>query len=260
MVMSEASPQHDSAVSARTPGRRAAALVLALRHYGREMVRNRRVTVPALLLPALGNICLMYLAPLVVARLAGILAEGPTPGAGVLTTYVLVFAGLALVAEALWRVGIHYLNRADGRGIENLYVRGMDELLAKDAAFFHDNFAGTLTKRVTGYAARYEEFVDTLSFSVFANLVPLLFASVVLWQYDPMLVAVLLGLIVLTGLVIAPLIRRRQALVDAREDAWSRVSGHVADSLTNMETVRAFAAERREAAEHGARVDRKSVV
>ena len=30
----------------------------------------------------------------------------------------------------------------------DLYVVGMKELLAKDAAFFHDNFAGSLTKRV----------------------------------------------------------------------------------------------------------------
>jgi ATP-binding cassette subfamily B protein len=55
-------------------------------------------------------------------------------------------------------------------------------------------------------------------------------------------------------LVIAPLIRRRQALVDEREAAIARVSGHVADSLMNMETVRAFAAEDREAAEHQTRV------
>ena len=61
--------------------------------------------------------------------------------------YVLGFAGVLLSAEIMWRIGIHCLNRLDGRGIENLYVIGMDELLAKDAAFFHDNFAGSLTKR-----------------------------------------------------------------------------------------------------------------
>ena len=53
-----------------------------------------------------------------------------------------------------------------------------------------------------------------------------------------------------------PLIRRRQALVDQREEAIARVSGHVADSLMNMDTVRAFAAEEREAAEHRSRVAR----
>jgi len=133
-------------------------------------------------------------------------------------------------------------------------VVGMDELLAKDAAFFHDNFAGSLTKRVLSFASRFEDFADTLVFNIVGSLVPLVFASVVLWRFDPLLVAGLIGLIVITGVGIAPLIRRRQRLVDQREEAIARVSGHVADSLMNMETIRAFAAEEREAAEHRSRV------
>ncbi|GAA4962810.1 hypothetical protein GCM10023238_32620 [Streptomyces heliomycini] len=83
---------------------------------------------------------------------------------------------------------------------------------------------------------------------------PLAFGAVVLWHYEPLLVAGLLLMIALTVLGAAPLIRRRQALVHDREAAIARVSGHVADSLTNMETIRAFAAERREADEHRSRV------
>jgi ABC-type multidrug transport system fused ATPase/permease subunit len=49
----------------------------------------------------------------------------------------------------------------------------MDELFAKDATFFHDNFAGSLTKRVLSFASRFEQFVDTLTFSVLGNFVPL---------------------------------------------------------------------------------------
>jgi ATP-binding cassette subfamily B protein len=230
------------------------AVLLALRYYGRELARNRRLAIPALLLPALGNICLLYLVPLIIGALAGRIAAGADSGFATVLPYVLGFAGLLLLAEALWRVGVHCLNRVDGHGIEHLYVVGMNELLAKDAAFFQDSFAGSLTKRVIGFASRFEAFVDTLAFEVIASIVPLGFASVVLWSYDPMLVVVLVALIAVTGLVIAPLVRRRQALVDQREAAVARVSGHVADSLMNMETVRAFAAEDREAAEHHSRV------
>ncbi|MFI5542793.1 ABC transporter ATP-binding protein [Streptomyces sp. NPDC051815] len=237
-------------------------VLLALRHYGRELARLRRLTVPAMLLPALGNIGIFYLAPLLVAKLAGrVAADGGTgsgsgsgTGIGPMLPYVLGFAGVLLLSEALWRAGLHCLNRLDAHGIEHLYVLGMDELFAKDAAFFHDNFAGSLTKRVLSFASRFEEFVDTLTFSVMGSLVPLLFASVVLWQYEPLLVVGLLLMIVLTGVGVAPLIRRRQKLVARREEAIARVSGHVADSLMNMDTVRAFAAEDREAAEHRSRV------
>ena len=233
---------------------RKTAVLLALRHYGRELGRRKRITIPALLLPALGNTCVLYVAPLIIANLAGKIADGGPVTVGTVMPSVLAFAAALLATEVFWRIGIHCLNRTDGRGIENLYVLGMNELLAKDAAFFHDNFAGSLTKRVLSFASRFEEFVDTMAFSVIATLVPLGFASVVLWRYHPVLVFVLVLLIVVTGCVIAPLVRRRQALVDQREAAIARVAGHVADSLTNMATVRAFAAEDREAAEHRTRV------
>lgn len=229
-------------------------MLLALRHYGRELRRLRRLTAPATLLPALGNIGINYVAPLIVAKLVARIAEGKGISVGTALPYILGFGGVLLLAEALWRLGLHCLNRLDALGIEHLYVIGMDELFAKDAAFFHDNFAGSLTKRVLSFATRFEEFVDTMTFQVVGSFVPLVFGSVVLWRYEPLLVVGLLAMIAVTGLCVVPLIRRRQALVAQREEAIARVSGHVADSLMNMDTVRAFAAEKREAAEHRSRV------
>jgi ATP-binding cassette, subfamily B, bacterial len=229
-------------------------VLLALRYYGRQMARLWRFTVPGMLLPALGNTCIFYVAPLIVAKLVGRFAGHGLTGIGAAMPYVLGFAGVLLFAEIVWRIGIYGVIRLEGHGIENLYVIGMDELLAKDAAFFHDNFAGSLTKRVLSFATRFEDFTDNLVFNIVSSVVPLAFASVVLWRYDPLLVAGLIGLIAITGAGIAPLIRRRQKLVDQREEAIARVSGHVADSLMNMDTIRAFAAEDREAAEHRSRV------
>ncbi|MFG3658625.1 ABC transporter ATP-binding protein [Streptomyces sp. NPDC047706] len=234
------------------PGKRS--VLLALRYYGRELARLRWLTVPAMLLSALGNIGINYVAPLIVAKLVGDIAGDPDVTVASALPYVLGFTGVLLLAETLWRVALHCMNRLDALGIEHLYVIGMDELFAKDAAFFHDNFAGSLTKRVVSFAARFEQFVDTLTFQVVGSFVPLAFGAVVLWRYEPLLVVGLLAMIALTAFCVVPLIRRRQALVDQREEAIARVSGHVSDSLMNMDTVRAFAAEEREAAEHRSRV------
>ncbi|MEV5515481.1 ABC transporter ATP-binding protein [Streptomyces flaveolus] len=237
---------------APTPGR--SAVVLALRRYGRELLRLRQLALPALLLPAVGNIGIRYVAPLLIAKLAGQAADDSGLTLTSALPYVLGFGVTLLLAEAVWRVGQHCLNRVDALGMEHLYVEGMDELLAKDAAFFHDNFAGSLTKRVLSFGKRFEDFVDTVTYRIVGSLVPLVFGAVVLWSYEPMLVVGLLVMIALTVLTATPLIRRRQRLVNDREAAIARVSGHVADSLTNMETIRAFAAERREADEHRSRV------
>src|SRR3954454_8002029 len=166
---------------------RRAALRLAFRFYLGEMSRHRRVALPGALLPAFGNICIYYLPPLIVAAMAQRLANGGADELGSVTPWVLLFAGALLLGEVFWRVGFHCLSRAEGRGIGDLYIRGMDELLAKDTAFFHDNFAGSLTKRVVSFASRFEEFFDTLTFSIVAEVIPLIFACFVLWQFDPML-------------------------------------------------------------------------
>jgi ATP-binding cassette, subfamily B, bacterial len=229
-------------------------VMLAARYYRRELTRLWRFTLPAMLGPAVGNIGIGYVAPLLVAQLVTRITGNAHLSLGSAFPYVLGFTGILLFSEVLWRIGMHYLNRLDALGIEHLYVVGLDELFAKDSAFFHDNFAGSLTKRILSFASRFEQTADTLVFDVVGNFVPLAFGSVVLWHYDPWLVIVLLGMIAVTSLIVAPIIRRRQAIVDLREAAIARVAGHVADSLTNMDTVRAFAAEHREAAEHRSRV------
>ena len=209
----------------------------------------------ALFGPALGNISLNYLPPLVVADLVARIAGGTPITPALMVPHVAAFAGALLAGELLLRIAIHAINRFESGGMARLYNSGVEELLAKDAAFFHENFAGSLTKRVLGFATQFENFFDVLAFRIVATLLPLAFASVVLWRFDPLLVAVLLGMLVLCSVAILPLVRRRQLLVQAREAAWTRMSGRVADILSNMDAVRAHAAEEREAAEHARRVD-----
>lgn len=72
-----------------TPGR--SAVVLALRRYGRELLRLRPLTLPALLLPAVGNIGIRYVAPLLIAKLAGQAAGESGLTLGSALPYVLAF-------------------------------------------------------------------------------------------------------------------------------------------------------------------------
>lgn len=58
----------------RDTGPRKGSVLLALRYYGRELARLRRWTAPATLLPAVGNIGINYIAPLIVAKLVGRIA------------------------------------------------------------------------------------------------------------------------------------------------------------------------------------------
>src|SRR5262249_5009684 len=157
--------------------------------------------------------------PLVVARLLASAARGERLSVPQLVPYVLCFAALWLGGEVIWRIAALVMSRVEVRAMEALYVEAMDELLRRDLAFFHDNFAGSLTKRALGYARRFEDIFDILCFFASGNLLPLAFAGVVLWSFSPWLIVVLLGMMGLTFALMYPLMRRRQRLVEEREDA-----------------------------------------
>jgi ATP-binding cassette subfamily B protein len=238
----------------RDPRRLNEALRLVLRRYGRQIARHPRLSVPALVLPGIGDVLIFYAPPLVVARLLGAVARDEAITFGMFIPYVLTFTALWFAGEVVWRVAEALIGRSEIRAIESLYVEAMDELLAKDLAFFHDNFAGSLTKRALGYARRFEDVFDVLAFQVIAKILPLTFVTVVLWRYSPLLILVLLGMLSITVALVVPRIRRRRQLVDEREAASNVLAGHVADSIANAEPVRAFARERDEAAIHAANV------
>src|SRR5215831_8667219 len=166
----------------RDPRRLAAALRMVVRRYGDQIRKRPALAIPALVLPGLGDILVFYAPPLVVARLLNAFARNQRLSAGELAPYVLAFAGFWLAGEVLWRLAVFFLARAEIRGLEALYIEAMHELLAKDLAFFQDNYAGSLTKRALGYARRFEDVVDVMSFQVVANVLPLGFVAFVLWK------------------------------------------------------------------------------
>jgi len=241
--------------SDRDPERMRQALALVVRRYARQVRRRPMIAVPALLLPGIGDVLVFYAPPLVIAKLLAAFARNERLSAFQLAPYVLTFAGLWLAGEVIWRTAVVLMARAEIRGMEALYIEAMDELLAKDLAFFQDNYAGSLTKRALGFARRFEDVFDVMCFQVVANALPLAFVSVVLWTYAPLLIVVLLTMLTATFSLVFPLIRRRQRLVDIREVASNKLAGHVADSIANAETVRAFAREPEEARIHARNVD-----
>src|SRR5262245_17007847 len=239
----------------RDPKRLTAALWLVVRRYCRQARRRPVLAIPALLLPGLGEIFSFYVPPLIIARVLGAFARDGIPTARELTPYVLAFAAAWFAGEAVWRVAGFLLARAEIRGLEELYIEAMDELLVKDLSFFHDNYAGSLTKRALSYARRFEDVFDVMAFQVIANFLPLGFVGFVLWRYSPWLILTLVVMLGGTFVMIWPRIRRRRKLVDIREAASTRLAGHLADSISNAEAVRAFAREPEEARIHALNVE-----
>jgi len=238
----------------RDPHRLGASLAFVLRRYAVQLRRMPVLAGAALLLPALGEVLSSYGPPLLIARLLGAFARNQRFTAAALVPYVLAFAAMWLAGQALWRIAMGLLSRVEIRSMQALYLEALDELLARDLAFFQDNFAGSLTKRALAYARQFENVFDVLCFQVASPLLPLIFVAVVLWGYSPWLIIVLMAMLAITFFMVFPLIREGRLLVDVRESASNVLAGHLADSIANAEAVRAFARESHEALIHAGNV------
>ena len=232
-----------------TPKASPTATKLAIRHYLGQIWLLRRWSLPTLLVVSVGTVFTSYAPPLVVAAaLKHFESQAPTLHA--LLPYLFGFGGLWLAGEMLWRVAFMLLQRFEARAMYNLYTNALAELSKKDLGFFHDNFAGSLTKKTISYGRSFESFFDTIMFNITVNALPLIFVSVILWRFSPWLVVVLLGAIVLALLIMLPLIKKRKRLVDLREAASNTMAGHVADVIGNMDAVQAFAHQEYEQRHH----------
>lgn len=240
--------------TSKNPTRNSAAVKLAIKHYFSQLKESWVSMLFAFTLPGIGSILIYYVPSLIIARIIGRYANTSFTLTE-LVPYIAAFAGVWFLGEMIWRIGLFALLKGESRGIGNLYNNALDYLVEKDLGFFNDNFAGSLTKKVTGYAKSYEMFVDVLFFNLFSNLIPLLFVSYILWGYSPWLIVALIGLMLLAIVLMRPFIIRRQRMVAAREVSSNTLTGHVADTIGNMAAVKTFAHEPHEVAMHHKNTD-----
>ncbi len=226
-----------------------------LQEYWRQYNNHPWLTVGAFLLSALGNIFVLFVPPLVLARLVNEFIARGTISVSSALGYVALFGGMWLFGEILWRASMHFLIELETASLKDLGRRAFKRLTSKDYAFYADNFVGSLTKKASMFPSTFERFTDVIYFNVVANLFPVIFASIVLYRYSPYLPLILLAAILITISIAIPIIRRRAKLVALRHEAGSKVSGRLSDAVTNMLTIKSFAKETEEFEAYGEQID-----
>ncbi len=220
-----------------------------------EYVKNPRHAFLAFLMPAMGSILVFFIPPLIVAKLVDMFVINGFLDMRSTFSYIGLFAGVWLLGEVFWRIGIHAVIRLNTLGINALSRRAYTLLAQQDYNFYAHNFAGSLTKKAGAYSRSFESLTETLVFWVVGNMFPLIFAFVILWRYSPVIPLALLIGISVTILVSVPIIRKRSHLVMLRHNASSLLSGNLSDIVTNMLTIKSFAKEKSEAKTYGLLVD-----
>ena len=224
----------------------ARAIRQVLSDYFSEYAKYPWLTFAGIILPGIGSIFVFFVPPLIVSQILNTISiHGTIPFSDAFVSVVL-FGVLWFLGEACWRVGMYYLTKLETLSMVNLSHKSFGQLMERDYSFYADHFVGSLTKKAHAYARNFEGFTDTISLNVTPNLLPMIFALIVLARYSLWISALLLGALLIVIAITIPLIKKRARLVALRHDAASALNGRLSDILSNVLAVKAFATEDRE--------------
>ena len=127
--------------------------------YMREILNQKKYSITALLLPGIGNVFVFYVPSLTIAKMIRDF-NGIMPSMEQALPYI-VFLGCAwMFGEVIWRLALIMLNRTDSKGMQNLYQKGLDDLLDRDMDFFNDNFAGSISNSKSKVKTNFQNLID----------------------------------------------------------------------------------------------------
>ena len=191
----------------------------------------------------------MLTAPLYLRKFINILASSqPNPEiAHALVIILLIIIILWLVDWAAHRAQYIFTMYLEIGVMSDLFKSSFDYLLGHSYNFFVSQFAGTLTHRVTKFSRAFEVLFDGIVNNLFPTFLFIVGAIIVLFIRNHTL-GVLLAIWAVCYLAFQIYVSRlRQPTRVARAEADSRVTGNLADAISNQGTIVLFSGARAEA-------------
>lgn len=159
------------------------------------------------------------------------------------------FAAFALAMIAgvfFWRLQSYYVWQLEIKVKREMSNDLYDHLQNQSQAFHANRFGGALVSQTNKFINSYERIMDDLIWNIIPSLTVLITAVVVLmfvaWQYALILLAI--TIIYLT--IMSKRLRNQMPFNIAEAAADSKQTAALADSITNMATIRAFGHEAHE--------------
>ncbi len=180
--------------------------------------------------------------PLYMRQLFNILAAGVRTPAVIdqLLLLVIAIAVISVVSWAFRRTQTYAIIHLESRVMADLYVSAFDYLIRHSYHFFISRFSGTLTRRVSKFAAAFESMMESIMGQFFPTAFFTIGAVGILFLRNHIL-GIALGVWVVCFVAFQLFVARlRQPLRVARAEADSKMVGALADAISNQNTVALF--------------------
>ncbi|MCW2037558.1 ABC transporter ATP-binding protein [Xanthomonas campestris] len=159
-----------------------------------------------------------------------------------------LFIGLIAVENLFWRLGGWLGCRTVVASVVDIRVDLFRHLTGHPMRYFTEHFAGALGNRITALGTAAGQIYGGLAWKVLPPIVDFIGAIVVLFTVDWRMAATLIGFVAVVAAIITGFGIRGRAKHQRFAAQAARVGGELVDAVSNVWTIKAFAARDRESA------------
>jgi ATP-binding cassette subfamily B protein len=215
-------------------------------YYWQQMWQHKPWLIGALIAVPLANLTLAYLPPLVIANLLQRITQGNYTRHDLWGSFgpqILLYAGLlGLGAVVFWRIAVFLIWSLHLRVVQQIYQNVFAHLMSMSASFHANRFGGSLVSQTNKFVSAYVTIANTTLFDFMTLILAFVFAVIILWPRVPVIALALLvfsGIVMWIATLVTGPVRKLNA---ARAEAESKQTGALADAISNILAVKAFAA------------------
>lgn len=160
--------------------------------------------------------------------------------------YISIFAGLLFLELIIWRVQIYIWWGYQQRTMKTISEACFEKLIYESSRFHTNRFGGALVNQVNKFVGAYERLGDEFMFSILSTFVAFIATGIILWPKTPQFV-IFFSLI--SSVFLVSLVFRARTMVRLQSEeaaAQNKQTAQLADSITNIQTVKSFAHEQEE--------------
>ncbi|MDD3120355.1 MAG: ABC transporter ATP-binding protein [Candidatus Gracilibacteria bacterium] len=159
---------------------------------------------------------------------------------------VLLILALRIFTVIIWRFFDYAITRLELNVMKDIYLKCFDYLHRHSQDFFNNTFTGSLVKKVNKLVGGYEKFIDILFFDILSTSFDVFIIMIFLFRES-----VTIGLIFLIWIVVHVflqfiLYKRIYKYEISSNEYDSRISGFLADTITNNYNIKIFGSLKRE--------------
>lgn len=225
-------------------------IAVTLKLFWSVVSKHKRYFIPVMILQPIALFLTSYAGTLIISMVVNRLTTETIPTDQLLDTfwpYIVAFISAVAIGELIiWRLVLFLQWTMADRVVYQLNRRVFDTLSEQSMEFHNNRFGGSLVSQANKFTSAFSRLSDLLLFNIMPLIYSFVFTFIILTPVLPWY-ALALAVFAVIFMAIAWFSFSAIRQLNVKEaDAHNKVSGQIADSITNILAVKSFSRESHE--------------